>query len=355
MVRILKKFVIITSMIILVLACGCSNSSTSVNQEIKLDNSKAESQCDIFAMDTYMNLKAYGENSENAIYEAKNEVLRLEKLFSVTDENSDIYKINHSNGKKIKVSNDTINLITKANEVSKSTDRAVDISIYPVIKEWGFTTENYKIPKDEAINELLKNVDYTKIKIDGNYVTIPQDFAIDLGSVAKGYTSDKVTAILKKNGVKSAIINLGGNVHTVGKKTNNKNWTVGIKNPVDIESNICTIEIDDKCVITSGNYERYFLGDDGKNYWHIMDTKTGKPADNGIISATVIGDNGTLCDSLSTALFVMGTEKAIDFVKKHNQVDVILITSDMNIYITKDIENSVKILNPNKYSYVTIE
>lgn len=342
----MKKFAMITIVMVLLLSVsGCSAPNNA--------NSNIEKERDVFAMDTYMKLKAYGENADTALSEAEQEILRLESLFNVNDENSDIFKVNKNAGKAVQVSDDTIKMIGKANKISEMTNQAVDPSIYPIVKEWGFTTGDYKIPSDKKLTELLKNVDYRQIKIDDNCITIPKNYAIDAGSVAKGYTSDKIVEIFKKNGITSGIINLGGNVHTVGKKSNGENWKVAIQNPKDSNSNIATIEVDGKCVITSGNYERYFTGDDGNNYWHIMDTKTGKPANNGIISATIIGDSGALCDSLSTAVFVMGTEKAVEFAKQHKEMDFVFITDDMEIYSTAEIENSLRIIG--EYSHIIIE
>lgn len=342
----MKKYftTFLTLIILLTLICGCTNKKNTSSMETNERN--------IFAMDTFMTLKAYGENSEKALVDAEKEILRLESLFNINDENSDIYKINKNAGNKVKVSSDTIKMINQVNEISNITNQAIDITVFPIVKEWGFTTNNYKIPDDEKLNELLKNVDYRKITIEKDYITIPENYSIDVGAVAKGYTSDKIIDIFKKNGIKSAIVNLGGNVHTVGLKENGDKWKVAIKNPIDTSNNICVVEIENKCVITSGNYERYFVGKDGKKYWHIIDTKTGKPASNGIISATVIGDNGTICDSLSTATFVMGTEKALEFAKENADLDFIFVTEDMQIYCSKNIVSAIK--KNNNYKIVII-
>ena len=320
-------------------------SEESVEEESKEEESKLpepESR-DVFAMDTYMVLKAYGTNAKKALEDAETEIKRLESLFSVKVYNSDISKINSTSGNPVTVNASTKTAIAKAIEVGDMTDGALDISVYPIVREWGFTTgdsENepyYKIPDQWLIDWHLGNVGYEKIIINGSIVTVPTEMEIDLGAVAKGYASDAVLQILDENKIQSALINLGGNVYALGRKPDNTKWKVGIQNPVDKDKMICTLAIENKAVITSGNYERYFEMD-GKKYWHIIDPKTGYPADNGIISATVIGDSGLDCDALSTALFVMGTEKAIDFCKKHKEIDVILVTKDMKIYATEGLE-----------------
>lgn len=227
-------------------------------------------------------------------------------------------------------------------KVCNSTNGALDISIYPVLKEWGFTTDTYQIPTQERIDSLLENVNYKNISLDGNSITIPNDYQIDLGSVAKGYTGDCLMDIFKDNGVQSAIVNLGGNVQTYGTKPDGSLWNVAIKNPFSPNEEMCIVSTSNKAIITSGNYERYFVGDDGNYYWHILDTTTGYPADNGLVSVTIIGDSGVMCDALSTALFVMGTEKAIKYWQNNPSFDMILVSNDKIIYFTQGLKNSFK-------------
>ena len=313
--------------------CGTGNNDNSENTIADSDAYK-EYAADVYAMDTFMTIKAYGSNGQVAIDCAKEEIQRLEKLFNVNDTDSDISKINNSKGSSVDVSEDTANLIRMSLEKSQETDGALDISVYSVLKEWGFTTEDYIIPDDNKLRELLENVGYEKISVEGDTVTVPDGYEIDLGSVAKGYTSDRICDIMRENGISSALINLGGNVQTVGKKTNGELWKVAVENPEDTSSYICTINVENKAVVTSGNYERFFEGEDGNLYWHIIDPADGHPADNGIISATVIGESGVTCDALSTALFVMGKDKAFDYCKTHTEIEAVLVDDNMNIYIT---------------------
>ncbi len=320
------------------IACSCTPSEREQVSNISQTR-------DIFAMDTYMNLKAYGEDTVSVLDEAENEIRNLEKMLSVTTENSDIWKINHSAGNYTDVSSDTLEIIETAIDIGNQTDGNLDITVYPVVREWGFTTGDYKIPDEQTIESLLKNVDFRQIEINNNSVRIPPEFQLDVGSLAKGYTGDKVIDIFRKNGIESAIINLGGNVQTLGTKPDGSMWNVAIKNPFQTDSEICILSVENKAVITSGNYERFFTGDDGLNYWHIIDTTDGKPADNGLVSVTIIGENGLLCDALSTALFVAGTEKAIEYWHKNNDFDMILVTDDGNIIVTEGIENNIRMLS----------
>ncbi len=192
-----------------------------------------------------------------------------------------------------------------------------------------------------VFRDALKLIDYTKISVKGNTVKLPDNMQIDFGALAKGYTSDCITEILKENGVKSALINLGGNVHAVGTKPDGTLWKVGVQNPFSPSEQVCILEIADKAVITSGNYERFFTDENGRKYWHILDSADGFPADNGLVSVTIVGENGLLCDALSTALFVLGTDKAIDYWRNSADFEMILITDDEKIIYSEGLSDFI--------------
>ena len=292
---------------------------------------------DIFAMDTYMNLKAYGRDADVAVRGAEARIYELEQTFSVTNESSDIWKINHADGLPVTVSADAVSVLQTAQRMNHESSGALCISLYPVLRTWGFTTGNYRIPANNEIADLLQSADDTKISVKDHTVQCPADMEIDLGAVAKGYTGDAVMEIMREHRVSSAIINLGGNVQTLGSKPDGSKWTVGITDPFSPDSLIGTVSVTDKAVITSGNYERFFTGDDGQKYWHILDPETGCPADNGLVSVTVIGDCGAECDALSTALFVEGTENAVQHWRRSGDFEMILVTSDGDLLMTEGI------------------
>lgn len=328
----------------LMLLSGCEKTA---------DNSVQASR-DVFAMDTYMNLKAYGENAGDALMLAESEILRLEKLLSVTDENSDISAINSANGSGVAVAEDTAEIISKALEIGDETGGALDISVYPVLREWGFTAGEYKIPEDSTLDALLDNVDYRRIQLADGVVTAPEDYQLDLGALAKGYTSDRIMEILAEKDVESAIVSLGGNVQTLGKKPDGSLWKIAVTDPFSPDSTLAVVEVYDKAVITSGNYERYFVGEDGVRYHHIIDPEDGFPADNGLVSVTIIAESGIMCDALSTALFVSGYEKAADFWREQGNFDMILIDDNGKICITPGIEDSFS-LSGRSYDVQVIE
>lgn len=320
---------------------------------------------DCFAMDTYFTMKAYGKNAEDALELAELEIVRLERLFSVTREESDVWRINHAGGEAATVDTDTYALIETAVQMGDATDGALDITLYPVLAEWGFTTGTYQVPDAERIAELLEDVDYRKIRLEQGAVQLPDGMELDLGSVAKGYTGDVLTELLRENGVTSALLDLGGNVQAIGSKPDGSGWTVAVRNPfyeedgagsgdtdkagsgeatdtdvANLPTNLYTIgtlTISDKCVITSGNYERCFTAEDGQTYGHILDPADGYPADNGLASVTIIGDNGVTSDALSTALYVMGTDRAIAYWQGNPTFDMILVTDGGEVWITPGI------------------
>jgi len=298
---------------------------------------------DVFAMDTFMHLKAYGEHADTTLGKAIERILLLEDKLSVKSEQSDTWAINHSDGKAVSVSKDTMTLLRKGIEIGEKTNGALDITLYPVITAWGFTMDKQQIPDTQLLADRMSLVDYTGVLTDGDLVSVPDGMQVDFGALAKGYTSDCVIEILKKNDVNSALVNLGGNVHALGSKPDGSFWKVGVQNPFFPSEQICTLDISDMAVITSGNYERYFTGSDGKKYWHIIDPKDGYPADNGLVSVTIIGKSGLVSDALSTALFVLGTEEAIRYWQEEEGFEMILVTDDAKLYYTEGLTEFIQI------------
>lgn len=306
--------------------CGCSAAKTSQ----KTYETATET---VFAMDGVMNLTAYDCDLE-LMNQAKERIVELEGLFSATNETAEIFKLNHKGTAEL--SADTINLLNQAIEICQMTEGALDLSVYPVVQAWGFTTDSFQVPAKETVSRLLSNVDYTKIQIDGNRTTLPEGMEIDFGSVAKGYTGDQLVQMLKENGIKSAILDLSGNIHAVGTKPDGEDWRVAIYDPAGNDV-VGALSIRDKAVITSGGYTRFFEDEQGNKWWHIIDPNTGYPAERGLVSVTIVGEKGVLCDGLSTALFVMGKETAVSFWKARKDFDMALITDDGVLLITPNL------------------
>ena len=298
-----------------------------------------EYSTDLFAMDTYMQLKVWNTDDGASLDAAAARIAALENTFSVTIDGSDIARVNHAAGAATQVSEDTALLIRKAQEIGDASGGALDISLYPVLCAWGFTTGEMHVPDPETLDTLLGRVDYTKIGLDGNTVTLPADMEIDLGALAKGYTSDEVIRIFRESGAESAIVSLGGNVQALGSKPDGSKWKVGIVDPFSPSENMGVVEIENQAVITSGNYERYFE-ENGQKYWHILDKADVEPADNGLVSMTIIGDSGLQCDALSTALFVEGTEGAVAHWQRDGGFEMLLVTEDGRMLVTEGIADA---------------
>lgn len=288
-----------------------------------------------FAMDTAMDFTVYGDAA--LLDEAETLISSLEEQVSVTDEHSDIYAIDHTGSGSL--SGNAAELMEQALELCRRTGGALDISVYPIVRAWGFTTGGYQVPDEETIQSLLPLVDYTQIQYDAatGVVALPEGMEIDLGSVAKGYAGQLAAQMLREHGVQSALLNLGGNVQTVGAKPDGSPWQIGIKDPQG-EDAMMVLSVEDQAVVTSGGYERYFE-QDGQTYWHIMDPSTGHPADSGLISVTIVGDEGVVCDGLSTALFVMGLEKAADLWAQSGDFGAVFVTASGEVYITEGLQD----------------
>ena len=226
-------------------------------------------------------------------------------------------------------------------EISESTGGAFNPAIYPIMQLWGFDTKNYKIPDEKELNKALKNINESKIEYnkETRVAKLGKKMKIDFGGIAKGYTSLEIMKIFDANGIKSGLVSLGGNVQALGCKTDKSKWKVAIQNPDNEEDYIGVLAIENKAVITSGGYERYFENN-GKIYHHIIDPATGYPADSGLKSVTIVSEDGTLADGLSTSLFIMGLDKAKEYWQKNSQkFDAILLTNDNKQYVTEGIYN----------------
>lgn len=293
----------------------------------------------IFAMDTVMTLEVWGSDSETALEEAAARINELDRTLSVSNEKSDIWAVNHEEG-AVTVSADTAVLIETGLSLWEETGGALNIAMYPVVRSWGFTTGEYRVVDEQERRQLLECTDLSLLEFDAETrtVTTPTEMQLDLGSLGKGYAGDQVMELFRGRGIESAIISLGGNVQTLGTRPDGDPWRIGIQDPEDQESYLGVLEVADLAVVTSGGYERYFE-ENGQIYWHIMDPATGAPADSGVISATVVGQSGTLCDGLSTALFVMGVDRAAEYWREHDGFDFLLVDEEGTLWLTEGLED----------------
>lgn len=291
----------------------------------------------VYAMDTVMMLKAYGSEGEEALKSAEKEIMRLDRLLSRGDESSEVYKLNSTGS--MEVSDDTAVLVQAALNISESTGGAFDVTVAPVMDLWGFYGQEFRVPSEEELTEALKTVNWKNIHAEGNTVTLQEGAQIDLGGIAKGYLSGRIMEIFAESGVSSGLVSLGGNVQTLGVKPDGTLWNVAIQHPEDETAYIGIVEVRGKAVVTSGSYQRYFE-ENGVTYHHIVDPSTGRPADSGLVSVTVVCDDGALADGLSTALFVMGAEKGAEYWRTHGGFDAVFVTAKGEILVTEGLENA---------------
>ena len=295
-----------------------------------------EAENSFFAMNTYMTFTAYGEQAEDALADARARVEEVEALWSVTDEESEIYQANHSGGEPVNVSEETAELVSFALEMAEKTDGALEPTIYPVLRAWGFTTDTKQVPSQEEIDALLEDVGHEKITLDGTLMTVPEGMELDLGAVGKGYAGDLAAEAVRARGIECAILSLGGNIQAVGSRPDGTDWRVGLRSPWE-DGTLGVLRVSDQAVVTSGGYENYFEDEDGNVYWHILDPETGYPAKSGLLSVTIICPQGRMGDALSTALFVMGPQKAEEYWRENGDFEMILVTEEGEILITEGV------------------
>lgn len=258
--------------------------------------------------DTVMSFTAYGERGEEAVEAAVQEVERLDALLSTGIAESEVSRINASGEGDL--SEDTEKILSEGLAIWKQTGGLFDVTIYPLMQLWGFPTGNYHVPTKEELKQTMSLVDSSKVILDGNHVTLGEKQKMDLGGIAKGYTSNRIMEIFQEYGVTSAMVSLGGNVQTLGKKPDGTDWQVGIQNPDNVQGDLLgAVAVQDQAVVTSGGYERYFE-ENGQTYIHILDPRTGCPAESGLASVTIVSSNGMLADALSTSLYIMGLDEA---------------------------------------------
>lgn len=290
------------------------------------------------------------QEAQNLIDEAFSLCKDYENILSKTIEGSDVYKINHSNGKPVLVSNATATLINKGIYYGTISEDRFDITIGKLANLWDFSSNNPKVPSNQKIQNAIDTIDYTKLHYKENLISesnanideigevwIEQPGAeLDLGGIAKGYIADRVSEFLVDKGVKSAIVNLGGNIVAIGEKKDGSSWNIGIEKPFSGTSKIIgSVQVKNKTIVTSGIYERMFE-ENGVLYHHILDVKTGYPVDSNVEAVTLVADFGKSmdCDALSTICLIIGVDKGLELIEGIDGVEASFIDKSGNIKLT---------------------
>ena len=323
----------------------------------------------LLTMDTVMTLTVYGTDKsacQAVLQQSQDRLYDLDRRLSATgSDGSDIYALNHAGGRPVALTGDPAQLLGKTLDLCAMTDGALDLTAYSAVEAWGFTGGDYRVPAQSELDALAAKIDYTQVKLDrdSGQASLPQGMELDLGAVAKGWAGDILSQLVRDaDGVDGALLNLGqSTIQTVGAKPDGSPWRIGIQDPqgggtalaelkrdasaesaaqsaADKPDYLGVLELNDQAMSTSGGYQRCFLRD-GEIYWHILDPDTAAPARSGLASVTVVSDSGLLCDGLSTALFVMGLDRGVQFWqtwRDHDDVrfECIFITDDGSVYLT---------------------
>ena len=335
----------LTLLLLIVLLVSCNKQSAKESEVI-------------FALDTVISIECTGKASKKAIEESSDYISKAESQLSRTLPSSEIYQLNRD-GLKLNISDISLNLINQAFYYNYFTNGAFDITIAPISDLWGFTKDKFQVPAIDKINNLLPSIGMEHISVKNKDIYLDEGAKIDLGGIAKGLLAQEIKKIYQNNQIDSGYVNLGGDLLVYKNNPDHQEWTVGIQNPnKESESQtIGNVKLTNSYIFTSGNYQRYFE-DNGKKYHHIINPKTGFPADNELVSVTIIskadGNNGIMCDALSTGLFILGKEKSINLYKEHqNMFDMILITNQNEVLISKGIKD-IFILTDNEYQLIDI-
>lgn len=344
----------------MLLFTGCGNitdadTSTTGNQHISISSIK---------LNTAVQITIYDSQDKALLNDCLALCDKYELIFSRTNEKSELYKLNHrkdvSDGDfgtdgpttpypvsgtadTWHISEDLAALLSEGLDITRESDGAFDIAIAPLTSLWDFTAEDPEVPDDAAIQKALPLCSSDGVTIDGEDITLlSDDIQFDVGAIAKGYIADRLKDFLIKKGVKSAIINLGGNVLCIGSKPDGTPFKIGIQKPfADRNETEAVMDITGKSVVSSGIYERCFK-QDGKLYHHILNPQTGYPYDNGLISVTIISDQSVDGDALSTTCFALGLEDGLKFAEKKG-VQAVFITEDYELHYTDGFRDEIRV------------
>ena len=330
---------------------GCS-AQTKSGENTAADSREPISATEI-KLNTVVTVTIYDSQDRDLLTKCMNLCDKYEKVFSRTSADSELYKLNHRKLTPVEgtedtyqVSDDLAELISEGLDYSELSKGAFDIAIEPLTTLWDFTAEDPQVPEDSLIQAALPKCDYHNISVDKdkNEITLKtDDTTIELGAIAKGYIADRLKDYLISQNVKSAIINLGGNVLCIGGKPDNSAFKIGIQKPfADRSETIAVMDIRDKSVVSSGIYERCFE-QDGILYHHLLNPKTGYPYDNGLIAVTIISDKSVDGDALSTTCFALGLEDGMKLAESLDDVQAFFVTSDYEIHYTKDFRKKIKV------------
>ena len=329
-----NKACLLLCICLLVLCCGCTK--------------EAKQTVSFFSMDTIMQITAYGGTDE-ALAEARDVIEELDAALDATDPQSTLSRLQNGDVLPGMIREP----LETAQTIAGLTDGALDVTLYPLSDAWGFYSKEYRVPHAAELQALLQNRGSYSVR-DGKLVCT-DGTKLDLGCVAKGYAANCTVESLRKNGVQSAVLALGGNVQTLGRKPDGSDWRVSVADPLHPDGTVCDLLIGETAVVTSGSYQRSFT-ENGKTYHHILDPATGAPAKSGLLSVTVVCPDGAAADALSTALFIIGLERGTALWKTGKiPFDALWITESRELYVTPGLAERMEQTNEAYEKAICIE
>ena len=313
-------------------ATGCAGKPENVNKVSAVG----------FFFDTVVTLNAYGA-TQKQLNSALAQCVEYENAMSKTIEGSDVWNINHAQGKPVKVSRHTLTALKKALEICEASGGAFDITIAPCSGLWNFTDGKKLIPDAEKLKRASELVDYAKLSINGDEVTLPAGMEIDLGGIAKGYIADQLREFCETEGIKAGLINLGGNVVVFGRKPDGTDWRVGVQDPKEPTGTFLGALPLEYSAVTSGINERGFEVD-GVTYHHILDPDTGWPVQNELAAVTILTKSSMLGDALSTACFALGEQGARRLLENYPDAEAVFVDRENNVSATNGVSSVLTLL-----------
>jgi thiamine biosynthesis lipoprotein len=297
-----------------------------------------------FLLDTFITITLYEGGTEQALAGAVELCREYEKLLSRSLQDSDIFRLNHAGGAWVPINEKTAGLIRGAGEYYELSGGLFDITILPVSELWDFKSSQPSLPEEQELSQALKKVGYGNIELkqvqENWQARLKNGAMIDLGGIAKGFIADEIAAYLQTKGVRAATINLGGNILTLGAKKNGEKWNIGLQSPDSSAELLGVVSLAKGSVVTSGSYERCFELN-GQVYHHILDPRTGYPAQSDLKAVTVICENSQRADALSTCCFLLGSEVALQLIEQQPEAEALLVLQDGSLVVSSGIGGEI--------------
>ena len=292
------------------------------------------------AMDAAVELTAYGTDCSSALDAAERVIVALESALDPELPGSTLYSINHSVSGGVSVVGQAAEILETAETVYSMSSGALDITVYPLVKAWGMTNAQYRVPSDNEIASIRQSLGFDKVGVsrmsdtDSVLVTVPAGTELTFAALARGCAAKYAAQAMAAEGAESGLVSIGSSIQTLGLRPDGTNWLVAIQDPENTSENAAIISVGQTAVATTGGYQRYFTGSEGEIYSHIFDPDTGRPVDSDLLSATAVAADGTYADALSTALYVLGENAARRLYQNSDDFEMVLITDDGRLIVS---------------------